>query len=226
MKNAFLIHTLENDSDAPCYLEGDSVAVQERNTGYWLFSLAQQGDFTDLCGALGERLGTFYVNGSEFRDELEKTINNAKLVDYVQFNLESNDFSADPRQINSEVSVVPLDSTWVDFILSLYDSSEFGTTEYISSCIENHAGFGALIDGERVGYVTIHMTGEIGSMVISERCRGKGVGRTLMQYITPEYAKEGSIGCGFVRPENVTSQKMMVNSCFTPLSENIMWVYH
>lgn len=205
-------------------MRGNSAAVLERNTGYWLLSLTREGDFSALCGEIGA-LGTFYVNCCRFRDEISAQLKGARIVEYVQYNLESSEFRADPSQINSEVSVEPLDLSWVEFILSLYKSEEFANEEYISKCIKHHAGFGAVLDGERVGYVTIHMTGEIGSMVISERCRGKGVGRTLMQYITPEYAKEGSIGCGFVMPQNLSSQKMMINSCFTPLDENIMWVY-
>ena len=47
-------------------------------------------------------------------------------------------------------------------------------------------------------------------MVISEKARGKGIGRTLMQYITPKYAEQASIGCGFVLPDNRCSQRMMV----------------
>lgn len=206
-------------------MQGESVAIREQNTGYWLFSLARQGDFSALCGDIGQPLGTFYVNGCEYRDEVFENVKTAKSMEYIQYNLEACDFRAAPSRINNEVTVVPLDLGWVDFILSLYKNDEFGNEKYISACIENHAGFGALLNGERVGYVTIHMTGEIGSMVISERCRGKGVGRTLMQYITPEYAKEGSIGCGFVLPQNDSSKKMMLNSCFIPLPENIMWVY-
>lgn len=226
MKNSFLIHTLEKDENACCYFSGNSIAVKEKNTGYWLFGLDKKGDFADLCRQMNEQPATFYVNDCDFEDEVRSSVSNVHVQKYVQYVLESTDFHASSSSINEDVTVVPLDKSWVDFILSLYKSEEFGNAKYISDCIENHAGFGALINGEKVGYVTIHMTGEIGSMVISEKARGKGVGRTLMQYITPKYAEEASIGCGFVLPENKCSQKMMINSCFTALDKNIMWVYH
>lgn len=226
MKNSFLIHTLENDENAPCYFSGNSVAMMEKNTGYWLFSLDKQGDFADLLGQIGEIPATFYVNDCDYENEVRSSVKDAQIQEYVQYVLESSDFHASSASINEDVTVVPLDKSWVDFILSLYKSKEFGNKKYISDCIDHHAGFGALVNGEKVGYVTIHMTGEIGSMVISEKARGKGVGRTLMQHITPKYAEEASIGCGFVLPDNTCSQKMMVNSCFTALDDNIMWVYH
>lgn len=225
-KNSFLIHTLENDSGAECYFSGNSAAVLERNTGFWLFSLDKKGDFTELYRQIDRELGTFYVNRSDMLDEISGTLDNVRADEYIQYVLESSEYRADPSPVNSEVTVVPLDQSWVGFILSLYKSSEFGNERYISECIARNPGFGALIDGERIGYVTIHLDGEIGSMVISEKARGKGVGRTLMQHITPEYAKQASIGCGFVLPENSCSQRMMINSCFTALDNNIMWVYH
>lgn len=226
MKNSFLIHTLENDSSAEFYFSGNSAAVLERTTGFWLFSLEHRGDFTELCRQIDRELGTFYVNRSDMFDEIRSNVRGARADEYIQYVLESSQYHSDPAPINPEVTVVPLDQSWVGFILSLYKSSEFGNERYISACIEKHPGYGALLNGEKVGYVTIHLDGEIGSMVISEKARGKGIGRTLMQHITPKYAEEASIGCGFVLPENKCSQKMMVNSCFTALDDNIMWVYH
>jgi len=206
-ENSFLIRTLENESNAERYFCGDSAAVLEANTGYWLFSIADRGDFTKLYSEIGRDIGTFYVNSCAYIQEIK-------------------DIFPELTAHNPEVSVVPLDESWVEFILSLYKSPEFGNEPYISECIRKTPGFGALCGGERVGYVTIHLDGEIGSMVISEKARGKGIGRTLMQYITPKYAEQASIGCGFVLPDNRCSQRMMVNSCFTALNENIFWAYH
>lgn len=61
-ENSFLIRTLENESNAERYFCGDSAAVLEANTGYWLFSIADRGDFTKLYSEIGRDIGTFYVN--------------------------------------------------------------------------------------------------------------------------------------------------------------------
>ena len=52
-ENSFLIRTLENESNAERYFCGDSAAVLEANTGYWLFSIADRGDFTKLYSEIG-----------------------------------------------------------------------------------------------------------------------------------------------------------------------------
>ena len=198
-ENSFLIRTLENESNAERYFCGDSAAVLETNTGYWLFSIADRGDFTKLYSEIGRDIGTFYVNSCAYIQEIKDIFPELTAHEYVQYVLDSADYRPNPAAVNPEVSVVPLDESWVEFMLC---------------------------GGERVGYVTIHLDGEIGSMVISEKARGKGIGRTLMQYITPKYAEQASIGCGFVLPDNRCSQRMMVNSCFTALNENIFWAYH
>ena len=205
-ENSFLIRTLENESNAERYFCGDSAAVLEANTGYWLFSIADRGDFTKLYNEIGRDIGTFYVNSCAYIQEIKDIFPELTAHEYVQYVLDSADYRPNPAAVNPEVSVVPLDESWVEFILSLYKSPEFGNEPYISECIRKNP--------------------EIGSMVISEKARGKGIGRTLMQYITPKYAEQASIGCGFVLPDNRCSQRMMVNSCFTALNENIIWAYH
>lgn len=224
--NSFLIRTLETEPDTECRTAGASCAVLEKRTGCWLFDLRSGGDFTELVGQLSAPLDTFYVNTDRYWNEIKAAVPDASMQEYVQYVLNSNMFVRNESVINPEIEIVEIDKSWTDFILTLYKSEEFGYKEYIDSCIDENPGFGALLNGERIGYVLIHMDGEIGSMVISEKARGKGVGRTLMQYITPAYAKQASIGCGFVLPENRCSQRMMEKSCFIPLANKIVWVYH
>ncbi|MGN1341297.1 MAG: GNAT family N-acetyltransferase [Oscillospiraceae bacterium] len=224
--NSFLIRTLETQPDTEYHAVGDSCAVLERRTGSWLFNLRASGDFTKLAGQLESPLNTFYVNTAKYWDEIQSVIPGAQAQEYVQYVLDSGMFISDKSLMNPDIEVVKIDKSWTDFILTLYKSKEFGYKEYIDSCIDTNPGFGALLNGEKIGYVLIHMNGEIGSMVISEKARGRGVGRTLMQYITPAYAKQASIGCGFVLPENRCSQRMMEKSCFIALNRKIIWVYH
>ncbi len=226
LKNSFLINTLESVVVDECVTYHDSVALHQKESGFWLFSLEDRGDFKRLYEQLELPLDTFYVNDCAFFTEILELIPDAIAQEYVQYVLESDKFIPNPASINPEIEVVRLDKSWTDFILTLYHSPEFGNKEYIDRCIEINSGFGAIWDNQRVGYVTIHLDGEIGSMVISEYARGKGVGRTLMQHITPQYARRASIGCGFVLPDNRTSKRMMENSCFELMGKNIIWVYH
>lgn len=225
MKNAFLIRTLEREPDTEAHLCSGSAAVYENRSGSWLFGIDREGDFTRLLALLGKPLRTFYVNTGEPWEEIKSVLRDAEMRQYIQYNIGTDMFKGDPSAINPEVGIVPVDKSWTDFILSLYKSREFGYKDYIDACVETNPGFGAVLGGERVGYVLIHLNGEIGSMVISEKARGKGVGSTLMQHITPVYAAQASMGCGFVLPENKGSRRMMEKSCFAPLDETILWVY-
>ena len=209
-----------------CVIYHNSVAIHQKESGFWLFSIEDRGDFAKLYKMINKPLSTFYVNDSAYFTEVLDVIPEAYAHEYVQYVLESDAFVPNPNSINPEIEVVELDKSWTDFILSLYHSEEFGHKDYIDRCIELNSGFGAIWNGQRVGYVTTHLDGEIGSMVISEYARGRGVGRTLMQYITPQYAQRASIGCGFVLPDNRASKRMMENSCFRLMGNNIMWVYH
>jgi len=225
MKNAFLIKTLENEPDTEAYIYNGSAAVYENRAENWLFSLENTGDFTELYKIIDRPLGTFYVNTTDFADEIRAAASVSHIQQYIQYNIEPEMFISDPGAVNPDIKIVPIDKSWTDFILTLYKGGEFGNKKYIEACIETNPGFGALYNGKKIGYVLIHMDGEIGSMVISEKFRGKGAGRTLMQYITPLYAAQASIGCGFVLPGNKPSQRMMEKSCFVPLNKKIMWVY-
>ena len=226
MENAFLIRALETHPDTETHVLGESVAVYEPRSGSWLFRLEKEGDFTELYGRLEAPLGTFYVSGKAFFGEIKTVIPNARAQEYVQYVMDSSMCVFNPGAINPDIEIVPIDKSWTEFILSLYKSEEFGSKEYIDRCIELNPGFGALLDGQKVGYILIHLDGEVGSMTISEKARGLGIGKTLMQYINPPYAAQASIGVGFVLPDNRASHRMMSKSCYVPFDRKILWVYH
>lgn len=226
INNSFLINTLESVEIDEAVTYGGSVALHQKETGFWLFGIDKPEEFGELCERLEKTLGTFYVNDCAIFSEVLKIYPEAQAQEYLQYVLEADGFVPDASSVNPEIEVVPLDKSWTDFILTLYHNEEFATKEYIDRCIELNSGFGAIWNGERVGYVTVHLDGEIGSMVISEYARGRGVGRTLMQHITPEYTHRASIGCGFVLPDNNASRRMMENSCFRAMDRNIIWVYN
>ncbi len=224
-KNAFLIHSIETGNYTEIKSVGKSVALHQKKTEYYLFSVDRPGDFSRLAETLDEEPKTFYVNSADYLGEVKAIFGGVAAQEYIQYNIFSGDFSHDGAAADSEISIIPIDTGWTDFILSLYKSAEFANKSYIDKCIKSNPGFGAILNGEKVGYVLIHMDGEIGSMVISEKARGRGVGGALMRIITPIYEGQASAGCGFVLPNNICSRKMMIKACFTPLEKNILWLY-
>ena len=226
MENAFLIRVLETHPDTETHVLGNSVAVYEPRSESWLFRLENEGDFTELYRRAKAPVGTFYASGKAFFGEMKTVFPDARGQEYVQYVMDSKMFVFNHEAVNPEIEVVPIDKGWTDFILSIYKSKEFSKREYIDRCIELNPGFGALLNGEKVGYILIHLDGEVGSMTILEKARGHGIGKTLMQYINKPYAAQASIGVGFVLPENRASQRMMSKSCYVPFDRKILWVYH
>ena len=224
--NSFLIRSIEVYGAKEYEVYNNSAAVYQEESGFWLFSIDKPGDFSKLCGQITRPLRTFYINDPKCFGEVTSVIPGAAAREYIQYVLDSNEYRKSPAPLNQEINIVPLDADWTDFILGLYNNEEFSNRKYINMCIEKNPGFGALINGTKTGFVMIHIDGEIGPMAITENARGKGVGSTLMSYIVPKYIAAASIGCGFVLPENVCSQRMMKKACFKPLEKNIIWVYH
>lgn len=135
-ENSFLIRTLENESNAERYFCGDSAAVLEANTGYWLFSIADRGDFTKLYSEIGRDIGTFYVNSCAYIQEIKDIFPELTAHEYVQYVLDSADYRPNPAAVNPEVSVVPLDESWVEFILSLYKARSSATSRTSANASE------------------------------------------------------------------------------------------
>ena len=153
MENAFLIRVLETHPKTETHVFGASVAVYEPLSGSWLFRLDKEGDFTKLYSRLNAPVGTFYVSGKAFFDEMKTVFPNARGQEYVQYVMFSKMFVFNPEAVNPEIEVVAIDKSWTDFILSIYKSEEFCKREYIESCIDLNPGYGALLDGEKVGEV-------------------------------------------------------------------------
>lgn len=225
-KNAFLIRTLLLHGDTEAHEYNGSAAVYESVSGVWLFSLEHEGDFEMLLKELKQEVGyTFYVNSVRYFDEVKSCFGNLSMKEYRQYVIEKPCFSDKIIPAPEGVELVSIDRSWIDFILSIYHSKEFANAEYIGRCIDMNPAFGALYNGEKVGFILEHINGELGTIAVSENARGKNIGKLLMQRITPEYISQAEIGVGFVLKENVGSNGMLKNSNYSPAQDTIMWLY-
>ena len=223
VKNSFLISTIEKLDSPEIHCIDGSYAVYEPNDSTYLFSPACEGALTKLVKELQHDFSSFYVNTPQYRDEVMQLFCGAEIQPYLQYYIESSDFVFDESEINENVQIVPLDKSWTEYILSMYSQSEFSRKEYIDKCIDTLPCFGALCGGKRVGFILVHTNGELGPIVVDESMRGKGIARTLNQYMFREYTKLASIGCLFVLVDNMKSQRLCSASGIM-LAGEIMWV--
>lgn len=228
IENAFLLRTLQRENAQEIKTVGGSVAIYERQSGVYLFSLRNSGDFSQLLQRLEHDFSIFYVSNSDYVDEIRtevKTRAEIEAVNYIQYVLESAQYHALSTEICEGIKIVPLDHSWTDFILSQYKNEEFRNADYINYCIDSSPSFGALCGNEKIGFAMIHKDGELGPVVISKNARGGGIGRILVNHITSEYTKMADIGCGFVLPNNEASKKIVLANCFVAAEKQISWIY-
>ena len=226
LQNALLIRALNVTPDARTYLQGESVAVQEAEGGIWLFSLKDEGDFAALVKKIGPDLSyTFFLADADHFDEVHRVLPHSVGVQYVQYAIDAPTFSTVPLIPGEGLEFVPMDHSWMDYILSIYQSQEFANADYVGKCLDCNPAYGALYHGEKVGFIMCHLDGEVGTIVVSEKARGKGLGRLLMQAITPDYIAKGGIGSGMVLPENEFCNRMLRGSNYVATPKHIMWAY-
>lgn len=223
VRNSFLISTIEKQSAPEIHEAGGSYAVYEPHDGTYLFSLAEDGGLARLLPLLKHEFSSFYVNGAQYKQQVKQLFGGAQLQPYLQYYIESAEFVFDEGELNESVQIVKLDKSWTDYILSVYSQSEFSRRDYIDECIDTLPCFGALYEGERVGFILVHTNGELGPIAVDERMRGKGIARTLNQYMFREYTRLASIGCLFVLVDNEKSHRLCSASGIKPMGE-IMWV--
>lgn len=222
-RNSFLISTIEKLENPEIHTAGDSCAVYEPHDSTYLFSLAEGGALAHLKPLLRHEYRSFYVNDLRFAPQVRELYSGAQIQPYLQYYIESSEFVFDENELNSGVQIVKLDRSWTDYILSVYSQSEFSRRDYINECIDTLPCFGALCGGERVGFILVHTNGELGPIAVDERMRGRGIARTLNQYMFREYTRLASIGCLFVLVDNEKSHRLCSASGIKPMGE-IMWV--
>lgn len=225
IKNALLIRTIETDSGCEVHMYHDSCAVYQSVTGYYLLSLTDRKCFLPLAEMLCHSLKILMLNDISYIGEIESEFPDAKRTEYIQYSIESEKYKRHGETEDIPVEITSIDKSWIDFILGLYKNPEFAYREYIERCVDENPCFGAVYNGKRVGFVLVHMDGEIGPMVIADQFRGRGIGGALMRKITPIYSAQASVGAGFVVPDNKVSCKMMERAGFVKSPKNCCWIY-
>ena len=226
MQNALLIRALNVTPDTECHIYGESVAVLDGVGRIWLFSLKNNGDFEKLLGMLEAPLSyTFMITDEAFFEDVSSVINVKESVDYLQYTIDAPCFSDTVHECPEGVEIIKIDESWTEYILSLYKSAEFGNETYVRKCLRVNPAYGALLNGERAGFIMEHANGELGTIYVVKEARRYGIGRLLMQAITPDYIKQGGIGVGLVLPSNAKCTGMLDDTNYKLASKKIMWIY-
>lgn len=227
-QNALLLRALAMCPETEAHVVGESIAVREARSGFWMFSLAPgEGDFARLIERFSHPLGyTFLLNDAACMDEVQSVLPGAWGAEYVQYVIEKPTFADKVYPIVGEgLELCRIGEDWLDYILSVYTSREFAHEDYLRLCLKINPAWGATLNGEKVGFIISHLDGELGTIAVSPHARGHGLGRLLMQAITPDYIKQSPLGAGMVLPDNEFCVRMLRGTNYIAAPKHVMWVY-
>ena len=226
LRNAMLLRALRLNPDSETVSVGDSVALKEKNSGMWFFSLAKEGDFSKLFERLPSPISyTFMITDEVYYDEVCRVIPTAEGVRYCQFVIDSPRFISEDRALPEGLELVKIDRSWMDFILEYYSSREFGNAEYVGRCLDENPAYGALLNGEKVGFHLTHLNGEMGPIMVHPKARGMGLAKLMSHIILPEYLDGCGIGAAMVLPTNDNCQRMVSGTNLKLAPECVIWIY-
>lgn len=226
-QNALLIRALSMCPETEAHIIGESIAVREARSGFWMFSLTREGDFFRLIEQFKHPLGyTFLLTDTAHMDEVKRALPRAWGAEYVQYVVEKPTFADKVYPVRSEeLKLCRIGEDWLDYILSMYTSREFAHEDYLRLCLKLNPAWGATLRGEKVGFIMSHLDGELGTIAVSPHARGQGLGRLLMQAITPDYIKQSPLGAGMVLPDNEFCVRMLRGTNYIAAPKHVMWVY-
>ncbi len=226
LQNAMLIRAIRRSDESRILIYGDSVAIREAESGQWMFSLKEKGDFKALYDMMSSELSyTFLITDEDFYDEVCEVIPTADGVRYSQFVIDTPTFIPEDKPLLPGVELVKIDRSWMDFILEHYGSREFGNAEYVGKCLDKNPAYGVLLNGKKVGFHLSHLNGELGPIMVLPEARGLGLAKQLSHIILPEYLDGTDIGAAMILPGNDNCQRMVSGTNLKAASKHVVWIY-
>jgi hypothetical protein len=222
--NGSLLNVVERNCHEDCRIVGNSVRIFDKLSGVYMFSVGAWEEVEVLMDEVDSRLDTFLVNDAAYIPQIVKRYPKADYQEYLSLILLKDEY-VPYTEINPEVEIVPLDMSWLDFILENYHDKEFGNEAYISHRIQHGPGLGLLYKGQRISFLLQHKNGESGPQVVLPVVRGMGLGTYLLRHFNNILLEKNSTLVSIVEPGNIASMHMVRKSGYIHMEKNIVWVY-
>ncbi len=222
--NALLLNVIERNCHEDVRIIGNSVRIRDRTSGVYMFSGPARDELESLLDERNGELDTFFINDSSVMEAVLRKYPGATAVEYQSYVLQRKDYI--PNQETREgVELTTLDLSWLDFILEHYRDEEFGHEHYISDRILHGPGIGLLYWGQKAAFGLQHKDGETGPIVVDAKWRDMGLGTYVVCALNRLLFKRNSMLICFVKPGNLASAHMMMNSGYQATGNNVLWVY-
>lgn len=222
--NASLINVIERDCHDECGIVGDSVRIRDKVSGVHMFSVGSWEEVEVLISEVEDHLDTFLINDAAYTDQVRQRYSKAKIKEYQSLVLFAKDYKP-LTELKNDIEVIPLDLSWLDFVMELYADEEFGHEAYIIHRILEGKGLGLLYKGQKAAFCLMHKNGESGGLVVHPLARGMGIGTYLMHHLNEMVLKYNKTLVCLVAADNKASTQMVLNSGYQLTDRHVIWVY-
>jgi len=122
-----------------------------------------------------------------------------------------------------DMNVIELDVSYYDMITQNYEL-DLGEA-YLRGRLEAGALYGAIVNGEMIGFAGEHAEGSLGMLVILEQYRRRGYAAGLVGYGVNKRIEQGLIPFTNVFPDNHASIEMHKKLGFTISKDKVWWLF-
>ena len=227
LRRAPVLRTLASGEYDSLMSAGRSVRIRETRSGYYFFTVDDAGDIPELTDDIKADGGVkrFIAVDSECENVWRGIFPDAE---YRYFNMtvitpETLRPPYDDIRLPGDVRMTETDDSWDELIIGVCADEEF-TPELLKRQFRENLSAGLVSDGKKIGFVSTHLNGELGSQWISPEFRGKGIGQILLYNYLNEYFKSNPIGFALCAPHNAGAKKMVLNLGFSILDRQALLI--
>ena len=126
-------------------------------------------------------------------------------------------------QLEEDAHIEKLGVSEADFVFDNYDEKDTSSANEIKKYIEKRPAYGYYEEGKLIGWVLVHVDGQIGVLHVLKEYRGRGIAKKLMRTITNDVIKSGRIpGCEIKR-DNTASINVITSLGYEHFGQEV-WI--
>ena len=201
---------------------GPSVRVRDKRSGYFRFVIEDAEDIPRLTDGVMPLLSRIVVVDTAHEDIWRDLLPGAEFKRYRLTSV-TRDMLRPPPVMDIDTKIVSMDESWYDLAIKLCEDEEF-TAESLKAQFRENLSLGLIWHGERTGFISTHLNGELGPLWIDPKTRGNGLGTVLMGEYLRRYLCENEIVFGLSGLENIASARIMENLGFNTHEKDILHI--
>lgn len=189
-------------------IQGSSARIRDLRSGYFFFVINNEADIAPLTNDIVEELRFAIAVNEEFETEWKRLFPKA-VCRRMCMAVAKREWLADIEDVPlpEGYTIVRMDETWDELVIDLFSDGEF-TPAALSHQLRTNQSLGLLFGEKRVGFISMHLNGEIGPVWISAEHRGGGLGTLFLGKYIRELTSDKETVYALFDPSNMSSSRM------------------